>query len=96
MPGQAALVVGLVLRCFLPQRLDKRGYVPPVLGCQLVDAGDQEIPLLVARLVSGRCLVVVVQSRGLGRRGANHRNGHVESIVAGRGGRTRFRVVARV
>ena len=65
----------------VPQRFDQRGHVTPVLGCQLVDAGDQEFPLLVAwMLLPGGGLVVVVQSGGLGGGGADGGDRHVEAF----------------
>ncbi|MFY9932481.1 MAG: hypothetical protein WAK82_31230 [Streptosporangiaceae bacterium] len=52
----------------------------PVLGCQLVDAGDQELPLRVTRVfLAARVLVVVVQPGGLGGGGADCGDGHVEA-----------------
>ena len=61
------------------ERFDERGDVTAIVGRQLVDAGDQELSLLIARLpLSGWGLVVVVQSSGLGGRGAHHGDGHVE------------------
>jgi hypothetical protein len=53
--------------------------VTAVIRRQLVDAGDQELPLLIARLrLPAWGLVVVVQSCGLGGGGAHHGDGHVE------------------
>ncbi|HTU09082.1 MAG TPA: hypothetical protein VMG13_26285, partial [Trebonia sp.] len=50
-----------------------------VIGRQLVDAGDEELPLPVVRVVlPGRGLVVIVQTGGLGRRHADHRDRYVE------------------
>ena len=50
-----------------------------VVGRQLVDAGDQELSLLIARFpLAARGLVVVVQSCGLSGSGAYHGDGHVE------------------
>ena len=61
------------------ERFDERGDVTAVVGRQLVDAGDQELSLLIARLpLPARGLVVVVQSCGLGGGGAYHGDGHVE------------------
>ena len=61
------------------ERFDERGDVTAVVGRQLVDAGDQELSLLIARLpLTARSLVVVVQSCGLGGGGAYHGDGHVE------------------
>src|SRR6201986_2442379 len=61
------------------ERFDERGDMTAVVGRQLVDAGDQEPSLLIARLpLSGWGPVVVVQSSGLGGRGAHHGDGHVE------------------
>ena len=55
------------------ERFDKRGDVTAVVGRQLVDAGDQEFPLAVTRLLLTRqSVVVVVQSRGLGGGGTDH------------------------
>ena len=71
---------GRLWRSPVPQRFDQRGHVPPVLGCQLVDAGDQEFPVPVARVLRpGRGLVVVVQSGGLGRGGADRGDRHVQA-----------------
>ena len=33
----------------VPEGLHQRRYVPPILGRELVDAGDQQLPLLIAR-----------------------------------------------
>ena len=53
----------------------------PVFGRQLVDAGDQEIPFLVASVFPlGRGLVVVVQPGGLGCGGADRGDRHVEAF----------------
>ena len=61
------------------ERFDERGDVTAVVGRQLVDAGDQELSLLIARFpLPGGGLVVVVQSCGLGGGGAYHGDGHVE------------------
>jgi hypothetical protein len=54
--------------------------VTPVLGRQLVDAGDQELPLPAARVLApGRGLVVVVQPGGLGGGGADRGDRHVQA-----------------
>src|SRR6202034_1809929 len=87
-----ALAICLLRRGPVPQRLDQCGYMSPVLGRELVDAGDQEVPFLVAwRLLPGRSAVVVVQSGGLGCGGTNRGDGHVEAlgqcIDRGRAGR---------
>ena len=47
-PGSRALMFFRRRRSPLPQRFDQRSHVTPVLGRQLVDAGDQELPLRVA------------------------------------------------
>ena len=47
-PGSRALAFFRRRRSPLPQRFDQRSHVTPVLGRQLVDAGDQELPLRVA------------------------------------------------
>jgi hypothetical protein len=61
------------------ERFDERGDVTAVVGRQLVDAGDQELSLLIARFPrAARGLVVVVQSCGLSGGGAYHGDGHVE------------------
>jgi hypothetical protein len=61
------------------ERFDERGDMAAVVGRQLIDAGDQELSLLIARLpLTTRGLVVVVQSRGLSGGGAYHGDGHVE------------------
>src|SRR5580704_13245892 len=58
--GGAVLAVCRLLGSPVPQRFDERGHVTPVLGRQLVDAGDQEFPFLVAwMLLPGGGLVVV-------------------------------------
>ena len=50
-PDAAAVLAAVwLLRRPLPQRFDECGYVTPVLGCQLADAGDEELGLLVARV----------------------------------------------
>lgn len=55
--------------------------MPPVLGRQFVDAGDQQVPLLVAGpRRPGRRLVVVVQPRGLGGGGPDHRDRDVKPL----------------
>ena len=61
------------------ERFDERGDVTAVVGRQLVDAGDQELSLLIASFpLTARGLVVVVQSSGLSGGGAYHGDGHVE------------------
>src|SRR5258705_8299577 len=51
-----------------------------VFGCQLVDTGDQQLPLLVSLvLLPGRALVVVVQPGGFGGGGADRGDRHVEA-----------------
>ena len=76
--------------------------MPPVFGRQFIDAGNQEVPLLIARALplSGD-LVVVVQAGGLGGGGADGGDRHVQALgqrVDGQAAaaRARFRVVARV
>ena len=65
----------------VPQGFHQRGHVPTVFGCQLVDAGDQEFPVRVARtLPFGRGLVVVVQPGGFGGGGADHGDRHVQAL----------------
>ena len=65
------LTLRRLLRCPAPERLNERGHVATVLGRQLVDAGYQELPFLVARMLAlGRDLVVVVQPGGFGCGGA--------------------------
>ena len=45
----------------LPERFDERGHVPPVLRGELVDAGDEEFPFAVTRMLRfGGDLVVVM------------------------------------
>ena len=63
----------------------------PLLGCQLVDAGDQELPLRVAGVFrSGGGLVVVVQPGGRGGGGADRGDRHVQALGQGvDGGRAR-------
>jgi hypothetical protein len=86
----------------VPQRFDERGYVPAVVGRQLIDTHDEEVPLpVIGVLLPGRGLVVVVQPGGLGGGRGTMETGTPSplasaSIVPGRGGLTRFRVVARV
>ncbi len=61
------------------ERFDERGDVTAVVGRQLVDAGDQEVPFPVAGvLLPGRGFVVVVQSGGFRGGGADHRDRDVE------------------
>jgi hypothetical protein len=56
-----------------PERFDQGGHVTAVFGREFVDAGDQEFPLAVTRLLlTRRGVVVVVQSRGLGGGGTDH------------------------
>src|SRR5207247_190738 len=64
----------------------------PVFGRQLIDAGDQQYPFRVTRVLApGRDLVVVVQSGGLGCGSADNRDRHLkafgEPIEGGRAGR---------
>jgi hypothetical protein len=50
-----------------------------IIGRQLIDAGDEQLPLwVVGVLAAARRLVVIVQPGGLGRRGADHGDRHVE------------------
>src|ERR1700749_746760 len=97
---QARLVVAVLLRGLLAQRLDERGHVPPVLGRQLVDAGDQEVPLLAARLARlGRPAGGVRQATGTGggaaaARGSALGRGCRPSPAAGRRGGPRRRRTA--
>ena len=74
--------------------LHQGGDVPAVLGGQFVDAGDQQLPLLIARVAAARSaggLVVVVHPGGLGGGGADGGNGDVEPlgepVDGGRAGR---------
>lgn len=61
------------------ERFDERGDVTAVVGRQLVDAGDQELPLpVVLALLSRRRPVVVVQPGRLGRGDTDHRDGRAE------------------
>ena len=63
------------------ERFDERGDVPAVVGRQLVDAGDQEVPFPVAgALLPGRSLVVVVQPGGFRGGGADHRDRDIEAF----------------
>ena len=102
-PAEAGvLTVRRLRRSPAPQRLDERGHVTPVFGRQLVDAGDQEFPFLIARVLAlGRDLVVVVQPVDSAAAARTAETGTSRplaspSIVAGRGGRARLRVVASV
>ena len=87
-----------------PEGLHQRRHVPSILGRELVDAGDQQLPLLIAGARATRPLgglVVVVHSGRLGGGGADRRDRHLEPLgePVDRGGprrSTRFRVVARV
>ena len=88
----------------LAQRLHQGRDVPPVIGGQFVDAGDQEFALLIALGIEfrgGRFVVVVVQSSGRGGGGPDGGNRRSSPqarpfSVTGRGGRARFLVVASV
>ena len=63
------------------ERFNERGDVTAVVGRQLVDAGDQELPLPVAGvLLPGGSLVVVVQSGGFRGGGADHRDRDIEAF----------------
>lgn len=85
--GPAPLAVRRLLRCPFPQRFDERGDMAPVLGGQLIDAGDQQFSISVAVRVGcaltlplGQWLVVVVQARGLSGGGPDGRDRHIQAF----------------
>src|SRR5258708_21953157 len=76
-----SLAVRLLARLLVPQRLHERGHVAAVLRRELIDAGDQQVTLLIASLPLPLWgLVVVVQPGGLRGGGANGGYRHVESL----------------
>jgi hypothetical protein len=100
------LTAGTLHGRLLAQRIHQGRDVPPVVGGQFVDAGDQDLALRIVLGIllgsrAGRFVVVVVQSSGRGGGGPDDGNRQVQSqarpfSVTGRGGRPRFLVVASV
>jgi len=80
-PDRAGLAVGPLRPGPVPQRFDQCGHVTPVLRRQLVDAGDQEFSVRVARtLLPGCRLVVVVHSCRLRGGRAYRGDGHLKTF----------------